>query len=136
MFFFFSFFLIAWQVFYAIFCSCSIREVGNKHLCEIVVGMGGCVSKSNKRIRTTRRKCRTSGKRRGRISASIPEFVHLGFEKGAAATSTTTCKRSEVSNMTFHLTQLQWNHSQADSNGGKNFKRFLFFLELMGALEF
>ncbi|EXC20043.1 hypothetical protein L484_015721 [Morus notabilis] len=87
--------------------------------------MGGCVSKSNKRIRTTRRKCRTSGKRRGRISASVPEFVHLGFEKGAAATSTTTCKRSEVSNMTFHLTQLQWNHSQADSNG-----------ELMGALEF
>lgn len=86
---------------------------------EIVVRMGGCVSKSNKRIQTSRRNYRRSGKRRVRISTSIPEFVHLGFKKGAPATttSTTTCKRSEVSNMTFHLTQLQWNHSQVDSNG-------------------
>lgn len=98
--------------------------------------MGGCVSKSNKRIRTCRNGCRRSGgKPRGILSTSIPEvpirrisdagncvrdfgvseFVHLGFEKGAP---TTACKRSEVSNMTFHLTQLQWNHSQVDPNGG------------------
>ena len=100
---------------------------------EIVVRMGGCVSKSNKRIQTSRRKYRRSGKRRVRISTSIPEFVHLGFKKGAPATttSTTTCKRSEVSNMTFHLTQLQWNHSQVDSNGRKKLQTFFFFFFLL-----
>ncbi|XWS23142.1 hypothetical protein CRYUN_Cryun29cG0095500 [Craigia yunnanensis] len=72
-------------------------------------------------------------KRHGNIVASIPdvcmkrlsdtgnnltdfavsEYVHLDFEKGAS----TTCKRSEMYNMAFHLTQLQWNHSQIDANG-------------------
>ncbi|PON79603.1 hypothetical protein PanWU01x14_008350 [Parasponia andersonii] len=98
--------------------------------------MGGCVSRPNRRIKTCRNgRGRSGGKRRGIISTSIPDvpirrisdagncvrdfgvsdFVHLGFEKGAA---TTACKRSEVSNMTFHLTQLQWNHGQVDPNGG------------------
>lgn len=93
--------------------------------------MGGCVSTANARPRTHRKHLHKSSKRRGKISTSISdvpikrfsdsgigdfavsEFVHLDFEKGAA----TTCRRSETSNKTFHLTQLQWNHSQIDAKG-------------------
>ncbi|XP_062162025.1 uncharacterized protein LOC133869065 [Alnus glutinosa] len=95
--------------------------------------MGGCASKPNRRVNTPRKYFRRCRKGHGKISTSISdipikgigdagncvrdfavsEFVHLDFEKGA----TTTCKRSEVSNRTFHLTQLQWNHSQIDANG-------------------
>ncbi|KAJ4973504.1 hypothetical protein NE237_006678 [Protea cynaroides] len=94
--------------------------------------MGGCVSAPGKRIRSRRKHSHRSSKCRGKISASVPdapkkrlsdagnrltdfsvsEFVHLDFDKGAA----TTCRRSEVSNLTFHRTQLQWHHSQIDGN--------------------
>ncbi|VFQ96947.1 unnamed protein product [Cuscuta campestris] len=39
---------------------------------------------------------------------SVSEFVHT--------TTTTTCRRSAVSNSTFHLTQRQWHHTQRGSN--------------------
>ncbi|KAL0789023.1 hypothetical protein Bca101_005269 [Brassica carinata] len=46
-------------------------------------------------------------------NASVWDFVHLDFEKGAAKMM---CKRGEMSNANFHMTQLQWNCSQIDGN--------------------
>lgn len=94
--------------------------------------MGGCVSTPSKNIKTRKKLHHQFGKYGRKISSSIPraiikrksnagnrvtdyavsEFVHMDFENGA----TTTCRRSEVSNSTFHLTQLQWLHSQYDAN--------------------
>ncbi|CAK9142368.1 unnamed protein product [Ilex paraguariensis] len=44
---------------------------------------------------------------------SVREFVHVDFQNGA----TTTCKRSEVANLTIQLTQLHWNCNQIDAKG-------------------
>ncbi|KAJ8549946.1 hypothetical protein K7X08_033653 [Anisodus acutangulus] len=88
--------------------------------------MGGCVStpattirvrkKHHRRHRKYHRKNSNSGlvvtSRKRNSDArvtdiAVGEFVH---------TTTTTCRTSEVSNSTFHLTQLQWQHSQIDAN--------------------
>lgn len=91
--------------------------------------MGACVSTPSKKIISRRKYHHRSSKCREKISGdinkmrksdagtrvtdfSLSEFVHMDFEKAA----TTTCRRSEVTK-TFHLTQLQWLHSQIDANG-------------------
>ena len=94
--------------------------------------MGSCASNpTGKNSKSHKRKNHKSGKRRGNISTAVPDmplkrisnagvgeftlsdFVHLDFDKGASA----TCRRSEVSNKKFHLTQLQYSHSQIDAKG-------------------
>lgn len=91
--------------------------------------MGQCVSTPGHKIRFRRKYHHRSSKCHGKVNPSAPngkrnsnagrvtdfsmsEFVHMNFENGA----TTTCRRSEVSNSTFHLTQMQWHHSQIDAN--------------------
>ncbi|KAI4352531.1 hypothetical protein L6164_006771 [Bauhinia variegata] len=92
--------------------------------------MGGCVSVRATTIQPQKKPHLRIRKRRGKISNAVlggtkkkatragsrvtdytvREFVHMDFEKG----STTTCRRSEVSNNSYHVTQLEWHHSQHD----------------------
>ncbi|KAK2413050.1 hypothetical protein QL285_035800 [Trifolium repens] len=96
--------------------------------------MGGCASVPSKAIkapkklqrriiRRRRRKISNSVTKdikkrnsnaggRGVTDYSVSEFVRMDFENGA----TTKCKRSEVSNSAYHLTQLEWHHSQYDAD--------------------
>lgn len=96
--------------------------------------MGGCYSRPSTRVESQRKHPRHSIKLRRKASKLIPphgaikqnnqvgtgvndiavsEFVHMDFGKG----ETTTCHTSEVANSAFHLTQLQWHHSQLDAKG-------------------
>ena len=84
------------------------------------IRMGGCISKSNKRITPSRKIGRRLGKHRGRILASIPDVpIKRISDAENCVGDFVVGKRSEVSNMTIHLTQLQWNHSQVDANSGE-----------------
>ena len=107
--------------------------------------MGGCVSVPSNAIKAPRKIRRRITKPRLKFSNSLPgeiikkrnsnagarvtdysvsEVVRMNFENGA----TTTCRRSEVSNSAFHLTQLQWHHSQYDADANCIFFRlFIIF---------
>lgn len=85
--------------------------------------MGACVSSSKKR--RPQRLCCIYRRYRGKVLSNTPivrasdvgnfassgEVVHLG-------TSAATRRRSDGSNVTFHLTQLQWHHSELDTENG------------------
>ncbi|XP_059670383.1 uncharacterized protein LOC132315945 [Cornus florida] len=88
--------------------------------------MGACTSTPSKPIKLRRKYHVRFRKYHGKLS----NFVHHGARKknSDAETrvtdfavseflhTTTTCKRSDVSNSTFHLTQLEWHHSEIDAN--------------------
>ncbi|CAK7322973.1 unnamed protein product [Dovyalis caffra] len=93
--------------------------------------MGSCVSTPPKAVRLHKKRHR-KGRHLVKISNTVQDgskkrisdagcvadfavsqFVHMDFDNGAA----TGCRKSGVSNSTFHLTQLQWHLSQVDSDG-------------------
>ncbi|KAL7141021.1 hypothetical protein ABFS83_08G026200 [Erythranthe nasuta] len=93
--------------------------------------MGACVS-SEVVSRKPLKRIKIRGKRRGGFSkkrhlATVSDGNIIRISDGGARVSdfavsefvqsTTTCRKTEVSNSTFHLTQLQWHHNQVDANG-------------------
>lgn len=96
--------------------------------------MGACVSVPAKRVKIRRKHRHRASKCLQKVTSSVPdvtktkngekgsrvtdfsavsEYVHMNFDKGSS-----TCRRSELSNSTFHLTQMQWHLShQLDANG-------------------
>lgn len=94
--------------------------------------MGGCVSTPGHSIKVRRRPHRRFRKRRIKISNSIQDAAGKcdsgsrvrDFSMSEFVHTTTTCRRSEGSNSTFQITQLQWHHSQIDGNG-------IFFLSFL-----
>ncbi|KAE8694466.1 alpha-1,4 glucan phosphorylase L isozyme [Hibiscus syriacus] len=93
--------------------------------------MGSCASIPATRISTQRRHHRRSRQSHRKHSGAVAEgskernsnarvtdiavtgYVHMDFEKGA--TSTMTRRRSEVSNSTYRVTQMQWHRGQLDA---------------------
>lgn len=103
--------------------------------------MGACVSHHNGKNLVQKKCSHKSRKHRGKISAAIPDvpMKHLGTDGGIKdfSVSEYVCKRSEVSNKSFHVTQLQWNRSQVDSHGIFSFLLYsvIFFSISLGSLE-
>uniref|UniRef100_A0A5B7B0P1 Protein ENHANCED DISEASE RESISTANCE 2 C-terminal domain-containing protein n=1 Tax=Davidia involucrata TaxID=16924 RepID=A0A5B7B0P1_DAVIN len=88
--------------------------------------MGVCLSTPLRTIKLRTKYHRQSGKSHGKLSNSVPNGARKrNSDAGSRVTdfavsefvhTTTTRGRSEVSNSTFHLTQLQWHDSQIDAN--------------------
>ncbi|XP_027153006.1 uncharacterized protein LOC113753111 [Coffea eugenioides] len=86
--------------------------------------MGACVSTPSHNIKARRRPYYRPRKHKGKLSNNVADGIRkrnsdarvADFSLSEFVHTTTTCRRSEVSNATFHLTQLQWHHSQVDAN--------------------
>ncbi|WOL15443.1 hypothetical protein Cni_G24224 [Canna indica] len=86
--------------------------------------MGTCVSTSNRRSRSPKYSLRYR-RYRGKISASVPDAPltrksdignQLAESQFVQVKTAKSRRKAEVSNLAFHLTQLQWHHSQMDTN--------------------
>ncbi|CAL8161249.1 unnamed protein product [Prunus armeniaca] len=89
---------------------CLKRHTGCRELDEGIVAT--CSASDGNKKRNTSFKKINSDAGACLSDYAVNEFVHVVFKNGA----TTTHRRSKVSNSTFHLTQLQWHHSQYDLN--------------------
>ncbi|XP_042420087.1 uncharacterized protein LOC122008425 [Zingiber officinale] len=86
--------------------------------------MGTCVSTSKRRPRSRNHSLRFR-RSHGKVSASVPDASatrksHIGNQFARSqfvhVKSSTSCRKSKVSSLAFHLTQLQWHHKQMETN--------------------
>ncbi|XP_042456886.1 uncharacterized protein LOC122041315 [Zingiber officinale] len=76
--------------------------------------MGACTSRPNSRPRS-HKYSRRSRKHHGKPVCPLPEFSMSKFVQVESAGKTR--RKTDISNMKFHLTQLQWHHTQVDVHG-------------------